>query len=286
MSTTTTTTTKTIAFLGATGGCTLPVLARALSAGHHATALARNPAKLRTALISTAGVAADVVDRNLTIVAGSASDAGAMRSLLTVPGSSTEKTLVDLVISGIGGAPKLQWSLRTPATIDNPHICESAARGVEEALRGLLAEGYRVRSSSSSSAGAEEQEKPVMITISTTGISRLQRDVPLLFLPLYHWLGKIPHDDKRAMEDRVVAATHEGTLRDFVIVRPSLLVDGEAKGRQALRVGWEPATEKSERAPGPAVGYTTTRDDVAAWIWEEAVLNTEKWRGKCVSLTY
>ncbi|KAF4533802.1 Fungal specific transcription factor domain-containing protein [Lasiodiplodia theobromae] len=279
-----TTTTQTIAFLGATGGCTLPVLARALTAGHHCTALARTPAKLRTALISTAGVAADVVDRNLTIVAGSASDAGAMRSLLTsVPGrGAEEKTLVDFIISGIGGAPKLQWSLRTPATIDNPHICESAAQGVEEALRGLLAEGYRVRSS----GAAEQEKKPVMITISTTGISRLQRDVPLLFLPLYHWLGKIPHDDKRAMEDRVVAATREGTLRDFVIVRPSLLVDGEAKGRQALRVGWEPATEKSERAPGPAVGYTTTRDDVAAWIWEEAVLNTEKWRGKCVSLTY
>ncbi|KAL0264785.1 hypothetical protein SLS55_000737 [Diplodia seriata] len=270
---------QTIAFLGATGGCTLPVLERTLKAGHHATALVRNPAKLRTLLLDPArGVAADVLDRNLTIIAGDASDATAVRTLLTVPGK--EKTLVNTIMSGVGSLPKLQWSLRRPVSLQQPGLCDTATRTVQDALRDLIAEGYRVRGTQ-----GEDEGKPVMIAISTTGISRLQRDVPVLFVPLYHWFLCVPHEDKRNMEDRVVAAKEEGSLRDFIIVRPSLLLDGEAKGAQALRVGWE-GVKTSDQAPGPAVGYTTTRNEVAAWIWEEAIMNREKWAGKCVSLTY
>ncbi|OJD29316.1 fungal specific transcription factor domain-containing protein [Diplodia corticola] len=273
---------QTIAFLGATGGCTLPVLERALKAGHHATALVRNPAKLRTLLSTTRGVPADLIDRNLTIISGSASDsdaaaAASLRALLTVPNDGQpSNTLVDTIVSGIGSLPALQWSLRSPVTLQQPGLCGAATRNVVDALRGLLAEGCRTQ------AGGG----PGMVAISTTGVSRVQRDVPLLFVPLYHYLLRVPHEDKRDMEDCVVAAEAEGSLGGFVVVRPSLLLDGGAKGKGAVRVGWEGAGGKGEGAPGPAVGYTVARDDVAAWIWEEAVMRRETWAGKCVSLTY
>lgn len=263
---------QTIAFLGATGGCTFPVLVHALRAGHHATALARNPAKLRSLLLDPANpataLAATVLDTHLTVIPGSAQDPAALRALLTA--DAANKTLVDALVCGIGSLPAFSWNPLAPATLQQPNVCETAMRGVVEAVAALRGEeGF---------AGAP----PVVVAISTTGVSSGKRDVPVLCLPAYHWLGAVPHKDKRKMEECVVEASGKGTVGGFVVVRPSLLVDGEGKGRGAVRVGWE----GGEGAPGPAVGYTIARRDVADWIWEEALLRKEKWVGRFVSLTY
>ncbi|EKG14105.1 hypothetical protein MPH_08720 [Macrophomina phaseolina MS6] len=271
-----TSSTQTFAFLGATGGCTLPVLAQALLSGHHATTLARTPEKLRKMLIEARKVPESVLANQLTIVPGSSSDTAAIRTLLVANGP--QKALATVIVSGIGSYPKMNgFNLKTPLTLEDPHITETAMRNVADALKGLLAEGYRVPGNA---AG-----KPLIIAISTTGVTRGQRDVPLLYLPLYHWALAVMHKDKRAMEDVVIAAKQEGVSREFVIVRPSLLTDGAKKGPDAVRVGWENADGKGNQT-GPAIGYTICREDVAAWIWEEAVLKEDAWKGKCVSLTH
>jgi hypothetical protein len=114
--------------------------------------------------------------------------------------------------------------------------------------------------------------------------------VPLALRPLYHWVLALPHQDKRAMEAAAVegALVGDAPLAGFVIVRPSLLMDGKAKGVGKVRVGWErhAKDDAREAGPGPAVGYTITRADVGRWIFEELVKgNIAEWDGRCVSLT-
>lgn len=266
--------TQTVAFLGATGGCTLPVLERTLKSGNHATALARNPEKLRKLLVETHSVPESLVASNLRIIAGSASDTSAVRNLLVA--SPQQKTLVDTLVSGIGSLPKVNWSNPLkPFTLEDPHVTETAMRSVEQGLKSLIAEGYR----------SGREERPLVVAISTTGVSKQKRDVPVAFLPFYHWALAVPHKDKRIMEDMVVAAKKEGIIRDYVLIRPSLLVDGQVKGLYSVRAGWE-SDDGTSQGPGPAVGYVITKEDVGAWIWEEAVQKNNQWKGKAVSLTY
>ncbi len=95
---------------------------------------------------------------------------------------------------------------------------------------------------------------------------------------------------------------HNAPIKGAVIVRPSLLLDGTAKGSESTRVGWEHSRSEAtvlketgyehgkngqEEAPGPVVGYTITREDVGAWIYEKIVNSAERdsWMGKSVTLT-
>lgn len=91
--------------------------------------------------------------------------------------------------------------------------------------------------------------------------------------PLYRLL-KVPHEDKKKMEAAV-----RGSGREFVVVRPALLTDGQEAGR--VRAGYE-GGEKGE-----AVGYTVSRRDVGGWIFREVVEGRGgEWRGRGVSLAY
>ena len=81
----------------------------------------------------------------------------------------------------------------------------------------------------------------------------------------------------------------EAPISGFVIARATLLMDGEARGLEKVRVGWETHPDavnaKEAGAPGPAIGYTIRRADVGLWIFEEVVKNGENWKNKCVTLT-
>ena len=93
-------------------------------------------------------------------------------------------------------------------------------------------------------------------------------------------------------------------LVDAVIIRPTLLVDGESSGMDKVRVGWEHLADREEvtpvaaaaaaktnvPAPGPAVGYSVRRADVGAWMFEELVLGSlsgreRVWAGRGVTLS-
>ncbi|KAI9689649.1 MAG: hypothetical protein M1820_010119 [Bogoriella megaspora] len=263
----------TVAFFGATGGCSGTALAHTLKAGYIVHALARTPAKLTSLLHDKHGVLTSSLDTHLTIVQGSVSDSQAVRETLSINGS-----IADIIIFGIGAYPKFNWSLVTPLSMDNPHICASAMRAVVDAASDV----------------ASGEKRPFTLAVSTTGISRKRRDLPLMMSLLYHWFLSIPHADKLEMEDILRDAFTKSPgqgKRPFstaIVVRPSLLTDGPAKGRDAVNVGWEGFASNEQNDKGPAIGYTISRADVGAWIFEQVIHNDKRaeWGGKAVTLTY
>lgn len=245
---------KTIAFFGATGGCTLAALTHSLRAGYACRALVRTPDKLTAALAAEAAPTA-----TLTVIHGTIDDAAAVAS--TVAGAA-------IVLFGIGGTPRLTSDVRHRfVTLDDPTVCQ---RGIAAVLAALDAAAAR----------------PLIAVVSSTGLGAGRpRDLPWLMMPLYRGLLHTPHADKAAMEAALVASG-----RQTVIVRPALLTDGPQTGR--LRAGYAGRTKTgSDRwgdQEGDAIGYTISRRDVGLWLFEEVVAAGEnpEWIGKAVSLAY
>ncbi|KAI9816274.1 MAG: hypothetical protein M1827_001876 [Pycnora praestabilis] len=252
----------TIAFFGATGGCTCTALALSLEAGYTCTALARTPSKLTSALLAR-GIPQSTLDAHLTITPGDIRDSTAVREVLKVPHSSGGVN-VDIILSGIGNAPDLM----NLANFDKT-LCTDAAKTILAAL--------------SDSGNADK--KPLFIAISTTGVTTTTRDVPLLMIPLYHLVLAAPHADKRGMEVCMLAEIakpeSQRAIAGIVAVRPSLLTNGKRAGTEKIRAGVDGK---------PAVGYTISRDDVGGWIFEELLAGRGKgrteWVDKMVTITY
>ncbi|KAF2156791.1 hypothetical protein K461DRAFT_309037 [Myriangium duriaei CBS 260.36] len=260
----TTTTKSTIAVLGATGDCAGWALATALTKGHSCRALARNPEKL-VDLMTARGVPQDFLDRNLVIVKGNAKNKDEVKNLLR----EAEHKVVDRVLFGVGGKPSLAftWSL---FTIDDPTVCGSSMAALLAALSELAQESTTAT-------------RPQVTAISTTGITHGPRDVPILLVPLYHWLLAKPHVDKHQMEDLLRSASSQANpnqtgLSSASIVRPTLLVDGPGTGLGGVKAGTE---------SHPALGYTIARKDVGLWIYENLLVDKDTvWKGESASLTY
>ncbi|KKA30291.1 hypothetical protein TD95_003877 [Thielaviopsis punctulata] len=238
---------KTIAFFGASTGCGLAALKLSLAAGHTCIALCRIPAKLEAILPPSA-------HPNLTIIAGNAHSAAAVSSALTIP--STPTRFVDAVLFSIGGA----FSFST-MSLDDPHVCGTGMRVLLSALASLRAAGV---------VGA-----PHVTALSTTGISAAGRDVPLVYVPLYHGVLRVPHADKKVMEAALVGAGEQWT-----VVRPTLLVDGASEKK--VRVGVEDAVNGWEKK---ALGYSISREDVGRWIFDN-VLEKGGYESKYVTLSW
>lgn len=261
---------QTILFLGATGGCGFGTLRRSIAAGHTCTALCRTPSRLTDKLPASQRSAP-----NLHIEEGNALDQSTVAKLLVQPTSTGSNSVVDTVVFTLGGVFQ-------PSKLanDDPHVCENAMKTLLDAL------GY-VRKTTGATGAAGH---PRIVAISSTGLSAHGRDYPLALWPLYHFLLKGAHADKRAMETLLVESGEA-----FVIVRPSLLKDAPdpekvaGKAEQAekspIRVGVE--DPKVGRVESKEVGYTITRDDVGRWIFEETLRDGgEEWTGKVVSVTY
>lgn len=191
-----------------------------------------------------------------------------------------KEVLVDVILSGVGAYPTFQWSLRRPLPLTDPTICETAIRTIFTALSDLSS------AAKLQSTNGKPVEKPLLIPISTVGCGR-RRGIPLsIYLP-YHYLLGSPLADKLRMEE-VVLKDKGAHVRDFVIMRPPFLTDGEARGDSVLRVGWEWGAERNDQAvkePGPEIGYYVSRKDIGAWIFQKVVVQGG-WEGKCVYLTY
>ncbi|KAF9319058.1 hypothetical protein BG003_009979 [Podila horticola] len=256
-----------IAFFGATGGCTNAALVHTLNAGIHATALARTPSKLTDMLLAQ-GISQTTLSSQLTVVKGDIASISAIKSVLL---SSKDHTLASQIIFGVGGAPVTQWSLKRPVVMDNPEICATATTNIVQALREIYAE-----------QPASAAQKPSILVISSTGISDVREDVPFGLRFLYHVVLAVPHKDKKVMENLVAEnSSSEGVFRGGVVVRPSLLTGDQnvkgGKGLQKVKVGKEDK---------PAIGYTIRRADVGEWIFEETIkTDGQRWFGEHVTLT-
>jgi hypothetical protein len=240
-------------------------------------AVARDPKKLRAHLETNMGIPASTIDTYLTIIPGDGKNEAAVAATLRSP--LDQSKLADTILFGIGTTPKYQASLTTPITMTDKTVCEDCTRTIFASLSSLAAQGV-----ATTAAGL----KPLYVTVSTTGISNKRRDVPASLWPLYHWTLAVPHEDKKKTEALVVADRGRH-VRDFVIVRPTLLMSGAAKGLEKVKFGWEWAAQESERGgvkePGPALGYGISRKDVGLFIYRRVMVEGG-WEGKCVSLTY
>ncbi|EXJ64011.1 hypothetical protein A1O7_00346 [Cladophialophora yegresii CBS 114405] len=279
----------TVAFFGATGGVANGILIHTLLGGHRAIALVRTPQKLRDQLLRQ-DLAADLLD-NLTIVQGNALDVAAVKRALTAHGPHT---LPSVIVTGLGGAPAFQFQWTRPfqfATLDDPHVCETAAATLTRALTEICSEG-----ASASVIAPETQQQhpqPLLTFISTTGITRGPEDVPFWIRFLYHQILTVPHADKKKMED-IYRADADTPERDrlfsaIVGIRPTLLtpLDNSPADYRDV-VGLEKIRAGTEQKP--AVGYSIKRGDVAQWVWEHVVKEAVegrkgKWEGEMVSLT-
>ncbi|ORZ35317.1 hypothetical protein BCR44DRAFT_330623 [Catenaria anguillulae PL171] len=277
---------KSVAFFGATGGSTLAALFHSLSANFSCSVLVRTPAKLTDLLASKYSYHADT--SNLRIIQGNAKDIANVTSTLVDPATGH---LPDVIVFGIGGVPVFTPNPFRP-TLDDPHVCESTSATIFTALANLIAQGK------TTAAGG----KPLMGVVSTTGIPPGPRDIPIAWIPLYHWLLPVPHADKSKMETNVERAKADGLIRDFVIVRPTLLTDGK-RTFGVVRAGCVEQTEQGEggslsaeqggcgwkSAKGMAVGYFVAREDVGSFMFEEVVVKDGgeggRWLGKRVTLS-
>ena len=237
---------KTVAFLGASTGVGLSALKHTLVAGHRCIALCRDPTKL-TAIFPSEST------QNLQIVEGNAHDIAAVSKCLDAGNGK----LVDDVVSTIGGKP----ALRIPVEVKE--VCRRGMNTILKALAELRSKGATGR--------------PHITVCSTTGMSRFGRDTPLLVAPLYNVLLKVPHEDKRIMEDRLIESGES-----FTIVRASLLTNGESQKK--VRVGIEDPKAGRE---SEAIGYYISREDTGNWIAENLVLDLkEQYANKIAMVTY
>lgn len=117
----------------------------------------------------------------------------------------------------------------------------------------------------STMAQSKLPNQPLLVVISANGVrDDIPRDYPLMLTPLYRWILTGVYDDKRRMEATLLKANPHG---GFVIVRPSVLNNGESKGLKAIRQG---TTQK------PVLGYSIARNDVGLWMYENVVQRQEK----------
>ncbi|SPQ26291.1 2dcf89d7-91ec-483d-9f83-1682e05b2ff0 [Thermothielavioides terrestris] len=260
MTTTTTTTTpktKTILFLGATGGVALATLRRALAAGHTCIALCRTPAKL------TACFPDNTPPANLRLVQGDAHDANG------------PVAVVDAIVFSIGARPTLRG-------ISDPHVCEAGMRALLDALRRC-----RARANSNSTwtplawwslllhtahEDKRAMERLVMDTTATT-TTRTRRSS-----------ARGEEEEEPQAEEGDGPEDNDRPLVDWTLVRGSLYTDGPAtEGR--VRVGMEDPVRGVVHSR--AVGYTISREDVGKWVWENCLCADDgKWVGKAATITY
>ncbi|GJJ76072.1 hypothetical protein EMPS_08431 [Entomortierella parvispora] len=258
-----------IAFFGATGGCTNACLTHTLQAGFHATALARTPTKLTTMLLAQ-GLSQSVLDSQLTIVKGDIANIAAIKAVLTKNTAGTDHVeLATQIVSGLGAAPIFFKSVTKPVVMDNPNVCEQASQNIVQALTEL-----------------HHDDKPTITVVSSTGISDVKEDVPFGLRFLYHVVLKVPHQDKKRMdeilnENAATSSEGQGVLKGVIVIRASLLTGDQdvkgGKGWKKLKVGTEDK---------PAIGYTVRRQDVGEWIFQEIIKTGGESRlGQRITLT-
>lgn len=284
--------TQTLAFFGATGGCTAACLAHTIRNGYTVNVLARSPEKLKGQLLEQPGLTPEILETNLKIIQGDATDVETVTKTLIISEEPNKPpTLVHGLISGMGGAGTVvltrpsgcdKVNMRVPSLphveIPNPHITEQFTTALLAALRGI-AERF-------DSFAAYKAVAPRVTIISSTGIRKGLKDVPFWFRAMYQGVLAIPHADKRKMNELLVSEREKEEslfVGGLIIVRPSLLYgdhiikDGVDDGFGKLRVG----TEKK-----PAVGYMVPKNLIGKWIYEEVVKGGgDRWVGEGVTLT-
>lgn len=207
--------------------------------------------------------------KNLTITQGNSKSEADMTKALLLNGQA-----VDMIMSGIGAVPKMKG---LKPTIEDPTICADTMTCLFNSLKAL-------RESNPSG-----YKKPLLVGISTTGISEYGRDLPLIMVPVYRILAAVPHEDKKLMEKiiKTEGSKEDSLLNGWVIVRASFMSLGSKEvGCEKLKVGVE---ENGRAMPKESWGWTISRKDVGNWIYAELVQDKsgkrQRYLNRCVGIT-
>lgn len=223
--------------------------------------MARSPSKLNDSL-ERRGLPESLIREHLTIIEGTVTELDAVKRTIQPGGSGSP--MVDMIVSGIGG--KMIFDNPLKPTLDNPTVCQDGIRTILSAARSSSGTGH----------------KPTLIVISTTGITDTCRDVPYAMMPLYCWMLRVPHEDKKVMEtlirDESAKSVDERGIGEYIIVRPSTLTERKGVELDKIQAGVEDK---------PAVGYFIAREDVGQWVFQMLVKPglASDYLGKTVSIT-
>jgi len=194
---------------------------------------------------------------------------------------------VDFVLFTVGGTPSFKVS--KGFVIDPPNLCTQCLLNVLCTMPKLPA-------------------PPKYIVLTSIGLTEeAHHNLPLLLKPLYGYLLTGPHEDKYGAE-RVAAhcvgrewterepkpevmsgplgnwsdrgrLPEKGSIKEFVVVRPAMLTDGECKADKA-----EGAYKVSEQYLRD--GYRVSRKDVGHFIATRLFQEWSEWEGKIIHIAY
>jgi hypothetical protein len=239
------------------------VSVQSLSAAAELTIIpvARTPEKL-TKVLEKEGITHSQISSQLTIVTGDIRSQSDVAKVLFPDDSNIP---VDIVVSGIGAYPEIKWW--GGISSKDPNLCEEAILVILSVL----------------SSRSQGPKKPFVVTIGTTGISKLGRDNPWLMVPLYKGLLGEAHRDKEKMENAVVKAFEEQRIDGYTLVHASALTTGKLWGHEHVRSEIE-----GKQWSGKAIGYTISRKDVGNWIFMDVIKGFEsvKGKGRIARITY
>ncbi|KAI8876778.1 hypothetical protein K501DRAFT_288729 [Backusella circina FSU 941] len=173
----------------------------------------------------------------ITVIPGDAFDPEAVKE--TIKGA-------DIIVSSLGSA----FDFKKMKLVD-PGLCHRAMEVLLKVVDNL----------------PQEERPKRIIVVSTTGLDGMN-EVPYLFYPLYYWVLHDAHVDKRDLER--LTTTENPHIKDWIIVRPTLLTDGKLTRKYKSGVGIS--------------GYTISRSDVGHFLLSQCI-DKDEWLSKKVVVT-
>lgn len=245
-----------------------------LGQGHSVTFLLRNP----SVFDDDSEIKSFVQAGKAKLVKGDATVRSDVKNII----DSATLVGLDVILSTVGGAPS--FSLTKGFVINPPNLCSITLLNVLSC--------YPI-------AGSH----PKLIVVSANGLNKAGHDgLPLLVKPLFAYGIREPHADKLVMEYVVFHAANwtwtdevpketvnflgsqwkedlqeSGFLKDVVIIRPTILVDGDVK---------KPAKGAYKTTTGEFKGaFSIPRKEVAHFITEAVLKHWDDWNGKIPRIT-
>ncbi|KAI9303785.1 hypothetical protein BJ944DRAFT_267828 [Cunninghamella echinulata] len=179
------------------------------------------------------------------------------KTKLTLIKGDAEKK--DDVLKAIEGSDVVVFSVGSTITatfkMTYPELCQRTIQVLIDAIQSIEDPSQRPKR---------------LVAVTTTGAVE-HKEVPLLFKPLYHLALHAPHEDKKEMEARIV----KSCPIDWIIVRPSLLTNGELTGQY-------------RSSDSTITGYTISRQDIGHFLLHQCLddENAKQWIKKYAVVTY
>ncbi|KAF8498354.1 hypothetical protein JB92DRAFT_3084600 [Gautieria morchelliformis] len=250
---------------------------RLLGEGHAVTFLLRKPAVFD----KDSKMQKHIKEGRAKVISGDATIRADVQKALT---DARIDGRLDAVLFTVGGTPS--FSPLKGFVIKPPNLCSSCL--------------YNVLVSYPEATPTSPQ--PKLIVISSNGLTKASHDtLPLLLKPIFTYGLHGPHVDKLTMERAAFHAAKwtwpqedpnelteflgpnwqkemkaPGYLTELVIIRPSLLVDGDDKPAKG---DYKTTVEEFKGV------YSISRKEVAHFVVEGVLKNWEQWRGSVVKIT-